>query len=167
MSDTQRLTEIVESDHHDHDCPGCGDHLDSEELEHDSLAGGFYVPVSCSEYEFEGVQSYYYERTERFEQVSEEFLCILDTQQPSDRDLANSHGEIVNGLIVIREVLDESQTCERCDAEYAYVLEDYPYGPALCREHLQKQPMTAAVVEDEDAVKQFDLPEAPRKQVGA
>lgn len=164
MAARQRITEVVESDRHDHDCPDCGAGLDSRELQHDSLSGTFEVPVFCPECGFEGVQSYFYRRTERVEQVPEELICILDTRKPSGRDLADGYGEIVHGLVVIREVLDASRGCARCDAQHAYMLEDCEYGAALCREHLQKQPMTAAIVEEEATVKQFGLPEAPVRE---
>ena len=167
MAVEQRITEIVESSHHDHDCPDCGAELDSRELQQDSLSGTFSVPVFCSECGFEGIQSYSYNRTERVEQVPEELICILDTRKPSGRDLADGYGEIVHGLVIIREVLDTSRECAQCGAQHAYVLEECEYGGALCREHLQKQPMTAAIVEEEATVKQFELPEAPVREGGA
>lgn len=69
MVKKKRATEIVDSEYHDHDCPDCGAGLESRELQHDSLAGTFSVPVFCSECGFEGVQTYSYRRTERVEEV--------------------------------------------------------------------------------------------------
>lgn len=93
---------------------------------------------------------------------AEELICIVDTSRPEGRDMVSGYdAEVVHGLVVVREVYDENARCEHCQKQGAYCLKNTVHGAGLCREHLAEDPSFAGVVEEGEAVREFELPEAP------